>query len=96
MKTERVHFLKPTIAKVIIFFIPILILFILGFRTNAMGGALFALFSIGFIFCSSFWDCSSIVVTIGLITVYFGWYLISCLLVFGYRKIKNRKSEKSA
>jgi len=38
MQIKKVYFLKPTIAKVIVFFIPILILFILGFKTNAMGG----------------------------------------------------------
>lgn len=93
MQTKKVHFLKPTFVKMIIFFIPILILFVWGFiHTESIGGGLFPIFSLGFLFCTtSFWACSGIEWIPGLIIIYLSWYIISCLLVLGYQKIKSQK-----
>lgn len=88
----KTHFFKPTFVKMIIWILPFLIIFLIPvFKGGGIGGGLFLLVGIGFIFCGSFWGCSPIEITPGLIVVYFGWYFIACLLVLAYQKIKGRK-----
>jgi len=94
MQPATKAFLKPNKAKIIIFLIPLIILFVWGVAKDGIGGGILALIMPVVIFCEiSAYLCafSDQMFIIGPIIIYFIWYLISCLLVFGYQKIKARK-----